>query len=370
MRLEVQIALCLSLIFGVSLGGLPASAEPAPQDSSRVGDGRAFVILPVFFYSPETKLAGGAGWIYSFRRGGGVPSARPSTIQSLLIYTQKNQIISVVDTETYWSEEAYRLDAETGYTKFPDLFHGIGPETGDFMEEDYTDETFLLGINLRRRISRALRLGVLYDFLHISMTETEDGGLLESGVIPGSRGGDVSGVGVLADWDTRDNIFNPSKGSYHLFSATFFGSGLGGDFTFDRYYLDLRKYVSLGGSSVLAMQGVGHFTSGDVPFQMLPMVGGDSLLRGYYEGRYRDAHAAVVQAEYRRRLTDRWGLTAFAGAGTVASDPDAFRLDTTKPSGGLGVRYMFSRSEGINVRLDVAFGKDSSGFYINAGEAF
>jgi hypothetical protein len=103
---------------------------------------------------------------------------------------------------------------------------------------------------------------------------------------------------------------------------------------------------------------------------MLATFGGQNLLRGYYDGRYRDKHAATLQAEYRRRLTGRWGIVAFAGAGGVAPNLNSFQLRNTRPSGGLGVRYLISKSEGINLRLDFGFGKGSSGVYFTGGEAF
>lgn len=45
-------------------------------------------------------------------------------------------------------------------------------------------------------------------------------------------------------------------------------------------------------------------------------------------------------------------------------------MNSFKPSYGFGFRYLLDRKEGINLRFDFGYGKNSSGFYFTAGEAF
>ncbi len=39
---------------------------------------------------------------------------------------------------------------------------------------------------------------------------------------------------------------------------------------------------------MLAWEADGTFTQGDVPWSMMPLLGSDERMRGYYQGRYRD----------------------------------------------------------------------------------
>lgn len=39
-------------------------------------------------------------------------------------------------------------------------------------------------------------------------------------------------------------------------------------------------------------------------------------------------------------------------------------------SGGLGLRYLASEANNVNLRIDVAWGKDGSAVYFGIGEAF
>lgn len=339
------------------------------KSSENVKDS-GFIFIPAFFYSPETKIAGGASVIYYYRSANSAPTVRPSTIQPTFIYTQKNQIITSVLTDLYWREETYRLNGAVSFKKYPDKFFGVGSETTDAMEEDYRPKTFAFFLNLFRKVRPGLNFGLLYEYRHDSITETEENGLLASGNINGSDGGTVSGAGILVNWDTRDNIFYPTKGSFHQFSAAFFGSALGSNFSFNRYVLDLRKYVSLSASGVFAFQGFASFTTSNPSFQFLSQFGGQNIMRGYYEGRYRDKHGFVLQTEYRQRLFGRIGLVGFLGLGEVASELDGFDLEEARISVGLGLRYLYSSTEGINVRIAVGFSGGTPGPYITINEAF
>jgi outer membrane protein assembly factor BamA len=238
------------------------------------------------------------------------------------------------------------------------------------MEEDYTPKLFGLFVNGLRKVGQGVNVGFLYELGHETISETEAGGLLASGGVRGSEGGTISGAGVLFNLDTRDNIFYPTKGHFHQFSAAFFGSAFGSDFTFNRYIVDLRQYLSLNASAVFAVQGFASFTTGEPPFQAMSRFGGQNLMRGYYEGRYRDNHALVFQAEYRQRLLGRIGLVGFLGLGEVATELEDLDLQDSSLSVGLGLRYLWSSIEGINVRIDVGFSGGSPGPYITINEAF
>jgi outer membrane protein assembly factor BamA len=109
---------------------------------------------------------------------------------------------------------------------------------------------------------------------------------------------------------------------------------------------------------------------GEVPFYKLALLGGDSLMRGYYKGRYRDKDILAVQAEYRVKVTRRIGVVGFAGVADVFPSFADLNLNDIKYSLGTGVRYMVNKREGTNLRMDMAWGKRSFGLYFTAQEAF
>jgi outer membrane translocation and assembly module TamA len=112
--------------------------------------------------------------------------------------------------------------------------------------------------------------------------------------------------------------------------------------------------------------------SGDPPFDLLPQLGGDVLLRGYFQGRFRDKDLLAFQAEYRAPVWWKLGAAAFVSAGQVAPELSGLRIDAFHPAAGFGLRFLIQEEEGVQIRADFAWGFDveSSGFYINIGEAF
>lgn len=296
--------------------------------------------------------------------------ARTSTIAPALIFTAKSQVIAVVGYEVNLKNDRWRVSGGLGYTKFPDLFFGIGPDTPDSNEESYTPRSQFLSTTVQRTFRRGLGLGIEYTFAKSKISDTGAGGLLASGTIPGSNGGTVSGVGPVVSWDTRDNLFYATHGSYHTVSAIFFSSELGSDFVFERYVVDLRTFFSVFGQNVFAFQGVFSFATGNPPFQLMSALGGATLMRGYYDGRYRDNDAYILQAEWRRRVWWRFGVAAFVGVGDVAPRLSAFHFDDVKPAAGGGVRFLIDRKEGVSIRMDFGVIGGTPGPYLTINEAF
>ena len=177
-----------------------------------------------------------------------------------------------------------------------------------------------------------------------------------------------SGSSVDLSWDDRDFVPNPRKGQYADLRYTRFTPDVGSDTRFDEYQLHYSRYHSLDDNNVLAWEMDGAFTQGDVPWTMMPLLGSNQRMRGYYEGRYRDKNVVSGQLEYRRKLDWRHGVVGWLGAGTMG--PSFHALDDGRwlPSAGVGYRFEFKPR--VNVRLDYGIGKGSSGFYFQVGEAF
>lgn len=369
--LLITVQTLFSLLLMLSNLGYSATTLGGETGQDTVEQKRGGLIyLPILFYTPETKLAGGAAVNYYFRESGSEITSRPSTIMPILIYTQKSQIISELNADLYWKDEMYHLSGNIGYTKFPDKFFGIGNNTSEDDEEEYTPRNIYLSLSFQTKVRTGFNLGAQYEFADGKIKEVEEEGLLDQKDILGSEGGRISGAGILVNWDTRNNIFYPSSGSFHQLSVSLFSGDLGSDFDFNTYNLDLRQYVPLFSSHVLAFQGYMNIMTGDPPFQMLSLLGGESLMRGYYTGRYRDKNMLVFQVEHRVPVWRRFGMVGFVGFGDVADKIGSFEVQNFKHSVGWGIRYLFNQEERMNLRLDFGYGKKTSGFYITIGEAF
>jgi len=361
--------LFFALFIFITLVCFPGVEEGKEKDEKKSKDSHFFA-LPVIFYTPETKLALGAGGGYYFRTSKVDSVTKLSRLDGFMVYTLRNQFKVTLAPDVYFKRNVYRFQSALSFSYFTDKFFGIGPDTTKDMEENYISRIYTFQFNFQRKIFLQLNAGLKYELGRFRLVEIDEDGLLSTGTISGSRGGIGSGIGFFMSRDTRDNIYFPSSGSYHEASVLFFRRTFGSDFHFNRYILDLRKYVTFLASHVLAIQGYFSFITGDPPFQMMSLMGGQNNMRGYWFGRFRDKNLITFQAEYRIPLVKRIGVVGFAGLGNVADRLSRFGRSDLKYSLGFGLRYAFNPKEKLNIRLDFGFTKEGLGFYVTATEAF
>jgi hypothetical protein len=336
------------------------------KDSTIAASTRIFP-LPIFFYTPETGFAGGAAALLIYRDPA---SPRASSVTADVIYTQKKQIVFELNGDQYFVQGRFRLLSELKMAKYPNKFYGIGNSTPSSNEEEYTPRRFLLKTSLSTNIISRFNAGPIIRYESVTMNETDPTGQLAGGMITGGSGGISSGAGFVANWDSRDNTFAAYEGSFYQVTALFYQKVLGGDYSYSDIQLDLRQFYETAPGHVVALQAAGEFMGGTIPFQNLARFGGQNLLRGYFDGRYRDKHGVALQAEYRLPVWGRLGLVGFAGVAQVANQLDHFGLKNFWFAGGAGLRFAWNPEERVNLRLDFGFGNNSDGIYITVIEAF
>lgn len=364
----------LPLLLVAAVGGTASAQDEAPPtDTVSTARGGTIVPLPVLFYQPETKFGFGVLATYYFRPGGPtlVPLP-PSEVGGYAIYTTEKQILTALTTRLYLAGGALRLAGGIGLTKFPTKFWGIGNAAPDSAEEAYTPLTVAGTFEGLRQVARGWFVGARLQIAHRTLREVDSLGQLVTGAVPGSQDGTIVEGTALVNFDTRDNTIYPTQGMYHQLGVLGAATALGSDFGYAGARLDLRGYVAPAAGHVLAFRVLGDARSGTPPFELLPQVGGEVLLRGYYQGRFRDQVLVATQAEYRLHVFWRIGLVGFAETGRVAPRVGNLSFDGLKTSVGGGLRFLLAPSEGVNIRADYGWGFDvkSGGFYLAIGEAF
>jgi hypothetical protein len=82
----------------------------------------------------------------------------------------------------------------------------------------------------------------------------------------------------------------------------------------------------------------------------------------------------ATQLEYRLELPWRFGLVGFGGVGGVVPGGNQLlqRLQSSHflPDGGGGLRFQLDKKNHVNLRADVARGRDGHTFGLGIGEAF
>jgi outer membrane protein assembly factor BamA len=167
----------------------------------------------------------------------------------------------------------------------------------------------------------------------------------------------------------RDSYINPSRGSVLQGEAEFVPhSGLE-NVTFTRLSVLAQHYTELFmPKTVLALRvGLQGLTGGDLPVQVLLPIGGSSTLRGSPQDRYLDRVSAAANAELRFPIIWRFGGIIGLDLGRVWSKVNQIDLTSWAANATAGLRFYMNT---FVVRVDVGFGKETTGLYFNFGHVF
>ncbi len=344
----------------------------ALDDTVKTEDEGTF-LLPLLYYTPDTRWAAGAAGVHYFKiapKDSSEQTTRTSNVQLLADYTQNRQADLWSSWNVFTRNENYLLKGDLRFRNFPDKFYGIGNNTSKEQMESYSYNLIQIKTMFLKKVKPDFFIGFDYEFEKEYGIKTSPNGLLASGNITGSSGGIGSAIGFVGVYDSRDIVINAQKGMLFEFSTYLFNDKLGSSFNFFNVNTLYQKYWSVKPNHVVAFQYKSRFNFGDIPFIDMATLGNDDILRGYPKNRFRDKHFMGAQVEYRFPLFWRFGLTTFAGAGDVFGELNDLHLNRIKYSVGTGLRFVVNPQEKLNIRLDYGYGREGGYFYFMVAEAF
>ena len=183
---------------------------------------------------------------------------------------------------------------------------------------------------------------------------------------PFQRDSQMGGVTPTLNFDSRNTLFTPTRGTFAEATAGLFSRALGGDAEFQRVNLIAMHYVPLHSRLTLGLRDDVNLSFGDVPFYMRPFV----YFRGVQAMRYQGEHVVHAEAELRWQFWKRFSWVGFSGGGTAWNDFERFEKSHKVVAGGTGFRYELARKYGLHMGLDVAFGPDDPILYVQFGNAW
>lgn len=327
-------------------------------------------VLPVIFYTPETGLGYGGLGLTTFRLPNEKENTRPSSIQLGITFTTKKQFLLFMPYELYLNDEKWRFKGELGYYKYFYNFYGIGIDSREDDQELYTADFPRFRLAAYREFFDSFLVGVGYEFDGYNVLKPKPDGLLDNTAdIIGKEGGTISNLGLLALYDTRDNIFHPSKGWY--VEAAFYSSTkwLGSSFSYSKFELDARYFQKVKRNLILASNVFIGIRSKDTPFQDLNYLG-TKRTRGFDNRRYLDNSEVSITTELRFPIWKRFKGAAFGSTSTVIpSLNDTFKASYKSAVGG-GIRFIVNKKEGTRIRVDYGVSSEGGQFYFTINEAF
>jgi len=336
----------------------------------------SFVILPVLSSAPETGLEAGGAGLYSFYTDTVSPNTRVSNVFGYATITTKGQNRLSLSTSYWTPQNKYHITAGISYINFPFDFYGIGNNTLKANADRIGQKRVKVNFGAEKKVADNFYVGLVAGGYHFNFSDGQPNSIFYTDPrVRFQRGGSTVYIGPSLIFDSRNNNTYTTKGA--LITSSFeitkglFGMNYNGGF----FNLEYTQFFSLGKKLVLGLDVQEQsLTGSQSPFFLMPALGNDEIMRGYYNGRYRDRNLLVGQTELRYRLSDRIGVVGFVGTGEVFNKD--FSFSELKPNYGGGLRYFFDIEKGLSIRADYGIGQKvagearQSGFYVGLGQAF
>ena len=327
-------------------------------------------MYPVIGYSPSAGLSLGFTPIIVFPIS---PSStrinRPSVVSAYFTYSTMNWLRGHVDAKIFGNN--MDLTIFTDFNLFHDRFYGIGVKGQSSKYATYATQYINVSGDLTKVLSNKVSVGGTFDINYTRNTSTSDTFSMGE-YMPEADAAVVAGLGPVFIHDNRDDVYYATKGTYIKTSAQYYPSLGPNKFTYSRFFLDVRKYYGFGKDWVFALQSYNDYMYGNIPFYKMAKIGTYTLLRGFsHRSKYIDSKISMVQAEIRKWLFWRVGMTAFGGVGNVFDKGWQDFQEDVKYVGGLGLRFRIRANSKINMRADYGFASNGDrSFFLTIREAF
>jgi outer membrane protein assembly factor BamA len=329
------------------------------QDSIQINRIKALPV-PTLGYTPETNFYFGAVTLFTLNVYQD-SQTRISNASLEFNYTQRKQSILDLTWNYFFREEMWYTEGILHRSYYPDFYYGIGAQTRQEDEVQFSSSRFDVQIDGFRKIQGKT-------FVGLGMRSARYWNVDGDGIARHSelKSSEVRSLRLAFLHDSRNRILTPSGGLYFRLNASYNFS----ENRYPKFELDLRKYHEFRKGFILAGRYYQAWVGQNTPFFDYAIMGGDQTVRGYFYGRFRDNRLSTFQAELRTPQIYRMGFALLGGLSTLSSFEKSSAI-ALFPNYGIGFRVLVDKAEKTNLRLDYAFGsRNQTGFYIAFGESF
>ena len=331
-----------------------ASTADAPARQS------PWLFVPLVTSNPKLGTSGGllAAYLHHFDQKSPV-----SMFGVTGMYTTTHSTVGALFARTFFGEGRHRLFAVAASGK-------INNDYSDYLNTGFPvqsqDDLRAVFARYTYRLHPSWFVGAQMADTNYAIIPDDDMSEAILGQL-GLTGFDSVGLGLVVNYDSRDNVNTTSSGIFADANNIAYSEKLGGSVSFDAIRFTVKQYLPHAKGNVFAWNLTNHWTS-DAP----PSGYASIRLRGYTTGQYLGPNMSSIEVEERIRMGERWGFTAFTGIACLYGDGmQCSNSENIYADVGGGLYYILKPKDKIATTVEYADGKGSNqGFYMRLGWGF
>lgn len=329
-------------------------------------------VLPGPTYNPSLGVGIAIMPITVYNIKGQSAETRPSSTQGLAYASITKSYALGLKQTVFLNSNKFWLEGIFNYSSYRLEYHGIG-QFGHLPDPEWVRTLALVfDVSGQMRVLTDFYVGLSFNIKSVEIKgETDKGNAwLEHDGFSTEREFIVM-PGMKFSYDGRDHQFTPHSGILSTFFFNHANKRYGSTLDYSLFGFVFSNYHTVkDDKGVFAWQYYFRGSAGDVPLYDYSSPGKSKVLRGYISGKHLDKSIMTIQAEYRLPLHNRWGAAVFTGVGKVFPEIKGISTSDLLPSVGGGIRYLLLKSQKVNARLDIAFGRNDFNIYFGLSEAF
>jgi hypothetical protein len=265
----------------------------------------------------------------------------------------------------FWKDNSIRYRGALGYANVRLKYYGRNDGFLSSSPASFRLESFFILQQVQFRIPKSkFFLGCNYLFNKTTIHFFEEVDI--PGIDPRDRDLINSGITLMGEYDSFNNILSPSRGVRIQLSYRTYLELLGSDRNSKRLGFFTLAFIPVMKRWVAGLRLESKLASGRTPFYMLPYI----HLRGVPAMRYQGELTALAETEQYFNVYKRWGLVVFGGYGRTVNDLGGSVKGSNAWNAGGGFRYLVARQLGLQMGMDVARGPENWAFYIVFGSSW
>lgn len=341
------------------------SIDGAFDISSYLFDLNGFLPVPSIITEPALGYGGVLAGVYFIEKPKTDKNTfkMPDIVGAAAGYTQNGSWFAGAGYYGFWKDDKIRYRGVAGYGNINLKYYGAGGGILEKYPVSFTiNSFFFLQQGIFRVKNSNFLLGGKYVF---AKTKVELLKNLDLPVNPLDFNLTSSGLGLIAEYETLDNILSPSKGVRLNLSYDQFLEFLGSDRQNGKISFFTHAFVPINPVWFSGFRVESNWASESTPFYMMPYIN----LRGVPMLRYQGEFTGLVETEQQAKVYNRWSAVAFTGIGKTWNFSDGTDGQYAWNAGG-GFRYLIARMLNLQMGMDVARGPEDWAFYVVLGSSW